>query len=200
MGSGVNNNDPRVKRTRQLLLHAFEALAAEKEIRAISVQDITERATLNRATFYAHFRDKDALIEACMQSRIQEALATKLSSRSPFTKGNLRLLLCVVCDILMTTVRRCPRSHGESHPLIQATFQKELDAFLQDWLTQALPQGRRKKFAPETLATLLSWSLFGAAMEWYHNPTRLTQEGMATQVVDLLVEGVGNIIPIAAKE
>ena len=62
MKNGVNENDPRVKRTRQLLLQALDELAAEKDIRSISVQDIAARATLNRATFYAHFRDKEALL------------------------------------------------------------------------------------------------------------------------------------------
>jgi AcrR family transcriptional regulator len=50
--------DPRVRRTRQLLQDALLALLAEKRFEAITVQDITERATLNHATFYAHFADK----------------------------------------------------------------------------------------------------------------------------------------------
>ncbi len=59
MATPVNANDPRVKRTRQLLLQAFMALLEEKQhIYSISVQDIAERATVNRATFYAHFEDK----------------------------------------------------------------------------------------------------------------------------------------------
>lgn len=59
----VNPNDPRVKRTRQLLMQAFmELLKEKKDISSISVQDIAERATLNRATFYAHFEDKYAFL------------------------------------------------------------------------------------------------------------------------------------------
>lgn len=54
--------DPRVKRTRQLLRTALIELIPEKGYNAITIQDITERATLNRATFYLHFRDKDDLL------------------------------------------------------------------------------------------------------------------------------------------
>jgi AcrR family transcriptional regulator len=194
MGSDVNANDPRVKRTRQLLLQAFYELAAEKEMRSISVQDITERATLNRATFYAHFRDKNALMDAALRSRIQAALAAKLSPSSPFAKGNLRLLFCVVCDFLDTTIPHCPRSPREHHPLLHATVQKELYAFVLDWLKQGVPQAKKKRFPPETLATLLSWSLFGAAIEWSHNPTKPAQEVMAAQVVDLLTEGTASTL------
>ncbi|HWQ84479.1 MAG TPA: TetR/AcrR family transcriptional regulator [Anaerolineales bacterium] len=49
--------DPRIKRTRALLVQAFTELLAEKGFQAISVQDISERATVNRTTFYLHFPD-----------------------------------------------------------------------------------------------------------------------------------------------
>ena len=198
MGHGVNGNDPRVKRTRQLLLQALDELAAEKDVRSISVQDIAERATLNRATFYAHFRDKDALLDAAFRSRTQAMLAAKLSPSSPLTKGNLRLLLGVVCDVLNTTVRRCPRSLGEDHRQgKKASVQEELHAFFLAWLKHGLPDRSGQRFPLETLATLLSWSLFGASVEWVSNPTQLSQEAMAIQVVDLLVEGLGSALPLA---
>ena len=55
--------DPRVKRTRNLILQSFEVLLAEKNFETISVQDVTDKAEINRATFYAHFQDKYALLD-----------------------------------------------------------------------------------------------------------------------------------------
>ena len=60
--------DPRVKRTRQSLEQAFVDLLHEKGFQAITVQDITQRAGLNRATFYAHFPDKYALLDYSRRS------------------------------------------------------------------------------------------------------------------------------------
>jgi AcrR family transcriptional regulator len=54
--------DPRVRRTRQLLRNALIELIQEKGYDDITVKDITERATLNRATFYLHYRDKEDLL------------------------------------------------------------------------------------------------------------------------------------------
>ena len=54
--------DPRVRRTRQLLHEALRKLLDQKRFDDITVQDITEAATLNRATFYAHYPDKFALL------------------------------------------------------------------------------------------------------------------------------------------
>ena len=55
--------DPRVKRTRQLLEQSFMDVVAAKGFQSVSVQDITEKAGVNRATFYAHFPDKYALLD-----------------------------------------------------------------------------------------------------------------------------------------
>src|SRR5438270_4743186 len=99
MAQGINGSDPRVKRTRQLLVQALTDLVEEKDVRHITVQDIAERATLNRATFYAPFRNKEALMHAAFRGRTREMLAGKLSASSPLTKANLRLLFQVVCDV-----------------------------------------------------------------------------------------------------
>ncbi|MEK4027282.1 MULTISPECIES: TetR/AcrR family transcriptional regulator [Bacillaceae] len=50
--------DPRVVRTRRMLRDALVELIRERGYEKITVQDITNRATLNRATFYLHYRDK----------------------------------------------------------------------------------------------------------------------------------------------
>lgn len=49
--------DRRVRRTRALLRQALTELLAEKDARSITVQELTERADVNRGTFYAHYKD-----------------------------------------------------------------------------------------------------------------------------------------------
>ena len=56
--------DPRIRRTRHLLQGALGKLMQSKNIEEISVQDITDAATVNRATFYDHYTDKYALLDA----------------------------------------------------------------------------------------------------------------------------------------
>jgi AcrR family transcriptional regulator len=38
-------------------VRSFDELIAEKDHTGLTVQEIAERATVNRATFYARFRD-----------------------------------------------------------------------------------------------------------------------------------------------
>ena len=62
--------DPRVSRTKSLLMNAFREIAKEKKIHAITVKDITDRATVNRATFYAHFYDKYDIMDYTISETI----------------------------------------------------------------------------------------------------------------------------------
>src|SRR6476660_467523 len=59
--------DLRVRRTRKLLIQALIELTIEKGFAAITVQEIADRAMVNRATFYRHYRDKHDLLEAYMR-------------------------------------------------------------------------------------------------------------------------------------
>jgi AcrR family transcriptional regulator len=64
--------DRRVQRTRKLLREAMMSLIMEDGYDALSIQDITEKANLGRATFYLHFKDKDELLLDVMEQFIDE--------------------------------------------------------------------------------------------------------------------------------
>ncbi|MBM7689688.1 TetR family transcriptional regulator [Enterococcus ureilyticus] len=55
--------DLRVKRTHKMIIEAFFLLVEEKGYDSITIQDIADEAMINRATFYAHFKDKQDLYE-----------------------------------------------------------------------------------------------------------------------------------------
>ena len=55
--------DPRVLRTRKLIMDAFIELSGKKEFKDITVKDITTEAMINRANFYYHFEDIYDLLE-----------------------------------------------------------------------------------------------------------------------------------------
>ena len=59
--------DLRVRRTRQSLQNAFIELTIEKNFSSVTIADITERAMVNRATFYRHFQDKYDLLDKYME-------------------------------------------------------------------------------------------------------------------------------------
>lgn len=64
--------DRRVQRTRKLLREALMELILEEGYDTISIQDITDKANLGRATFYLHFKDKDDLLLDVMDQMISD--------------------------------------------------------------------------------------------------------------------------------
>jgi AcrR family transcriptional regulator len=64
----VAQQDRRVRRTRRGLQEALFALIFEKSYDRVTVQDVLDRADVGRSTFYAHFRDKEALLLAAFDS------------------------------------------------------------------------------------------------------------------------------------
>ncbi|GHO78896.1 TetR family transcriptional regulator [Ktedonobacter sp. SOSP1-85] len=86
--------DLRVRRTRKLLQQAFIELTVEKGFATLTVRDITERAMVNRSTFYRHYLDKYDLLEQYMNeiyelTEDQNFPAEKQEQASP---GPLNLL------------------------------------------------------------------------------------------------------------
>lgn len=63
---GKAKTDLRVLKTRRAIREAFAQLLEEKPFASITVQNIIDRALVNRKTFYNHFRDKYDLAEQVM--------------------------------------------------------------------------------------------------------------------------------------
>ena len=55
--------DPRVQRTRNLIVEALIELTVQKGFASVTVEDIVKRAGINRATFYRHYQDKFDLLD-----------------------------------------------------------------------------------------------------------------------------------------
>ncbi|MGW2649946.1 TetR/AcrR family transcriptional regulator [Streptomyces sp. NPDC001393] len=64
--------DRRVRRTRAALRTALVELVLEKGFHAITVEEIVERADVGRATFYAHYRDKEDLLVGIVQDLAED--------------------------------------------------------------------------------------------------------------------------------
>ena len=65
-------NDLRVLRTRKMITQAFFSLLRNKKFEKISIQEIADAAMINRATFYAHYADKQDLYDSLIDTFIMD--------------------------------------------------------------------------------------------------------------------------------
>jgi AcrR family transcriptional regulator len=68
--------DRRIERTRLLLRGALTSLIQEKGFEVLTVQEIIDRANVGRATFYAHFDNKDDLLASGFED-LRESLRAR---------------------------------------------------------------------------------------------------------------------------
>jgi len=171
--------DPRIIRSRRMLTEALARLLARRPFEELSIQEIADEATLNRATFYLHYPDKISLLQALTAMRFGELIARRGLS---FTNcdGALRAIALGVCDYLAETTS-CPGQlakmplEGSIIPVVEDMFR-----------TGAAEHGIAPSADIELRATTAAWAIFGAARRWLQTPDRGPAEEMAGRIEALV--------------
>lgn len=170
--------DPRVRRTRQMLQGALANLLNRKHFNDISISDIAAQAGVNRATFYLHYPDKNALLQAMTEARFRELLDRRGVVFS--CDGVIRSLALGVCDFLSQT-SGCPEQLA-SMPLETSIIPVVEGMILHGFQEHQVP--------PETptalIAATVAWAIFGAAKQWMQTPDRQPAEEVATTIEALV--------------
>ncbi|MDR6880346.1 TetR/AcrR family transcriptional regulator [Bacillus sp. 3255] len=71
----IVKTDRRILRTKQSITKAFLALFSEKDFEQITINEIAERANVNRGTVYLHYKDKYDLLDTCIEDHINELIS-----------------------------------------------------------------------------------------------------------------------------
>jgi AcrR family transcriptional regulator len=175
--------DPRIRRTRLLLQQALGNLLETKEFENISVQDVTEAATLNRATFYDHYPDKFALLECMVGTRFHELLAERGVSFDGTCPAALKAMVLGVCDYLASIPRVDCERQRQMEPHMEAAVIAVVRRMILDGLKRHQAANRA---SPEIIAATLSWAIYGAAKEWVRTPQRCSSETIVETIQALV--------------
>ncbi|EEW52972.1 TetR/AcrR family transcriptional regulator [Limosilactobacillus antri] len=86
----VNKTDPRVVKTRNSLRKAIVYLMRREKIEDISVQKITETASITRGTFYLHYKDKHDFIKSAIKEILDDFFAEVMVDSDDFSLSTKR--------------------------------------------------------------------------------------------------------------
>ena len=178
--------DPRILRTRALLGQAFTDLVAEKGFQAISVQDITQKAGVNRTTFYLHFTDKYALLDYSIQQGFQSALEKRMLNVCKFSPENLHTLIVTVAEFIASANARCAYLDAQFEALVETQAKKQIQAVLVIWL-----DGIGAHPDANTAAIAASWAIYGLAQGWSHDKKGTDVEQFAAKNLPLILSILG---------
>lgn len=180
--------DPRVKRTREVLERAFIELIEKKGFQDVTVQNITERAGVNRATFYAHFADKYALLDYSIRQGFLEEVDKRMLNACHLTRENLRTLIVAVCEYTRAVNGHCKPAQAQFESLVETQVKAVLHELLLNWLGSV-----KLKVPAETAATATSWAIYGLALQWSHAKHPRKVEEFAAQVLPLVAGNLGEV-------
>ena len=176
--------DPRVRRTRQLLHDALDRLLETKDFEAISIQEITDAATLNRATFYDHYPDKGTLLRCWVALRFQALLDARGVHFDGTCGSALRAMALGVCDYLAGLAVGRDGRRRTLDPHLESAVSTVVKNMILDGLrahTSAHPA-----VPLETAAATISWAIYGGAREWLEAAERASSESAATTITVLV--------------
>ncbi|MFL6426662.1 MAG: TetR/AcrR family transcriptional regulator [Acidobacteriaceae bacterium] len=182
--------DPRIRRTRQLLQGALLQLLGSKPFDDISVQDIAEAATVNRATFYDHYTDKFALLEALIAGGFHRMLQERSVRYDGTCPSAARAIVLAACDYLASM--RGAQAGCERRSNVEALEDAAMIAAIRRVLAEGMakhtsvPEARR---AMQSAAA--SWAIYGAVKEWLNTPDRLPAEAIVPEIVAMVTPLLG---------
>ncbi|MEM7334170.1 MAG: TetR/AcrR family transcriptional regulator [Chloroflexota bacterium] len=185
--------DRRIIRTRGLLRDALMALVLEKGYEAVTVQDITERANLGRATFYLHYKDKEELLVSSLESVFDELVKTldppvvagKLNDGPVFAVFNHAQENSDLYRVLLS---------GEGSAKIYRRIQDYIAKEAVNRFFPALPKERL--FPDDLLANYLAGALLSLTAWWLENGMPYPAEQMTQSFRQLTFLGLGNAMGI----
>jgi len=147
----------------------------------ISVQDIAEAATVNRATFYDHYVDKFALLDGLVSARFDALLLRRGIAFDGSCAGPFSAMILAVCDYLASLPRPASAERPEA--------QSYLEAAVVGVVRRELLAGMSCESCGETptpmIAAAASWAIYGAAKEWLRQPDRCPSERIVATIAAL---------------
>jgi AcrR family transcriptional regulator len=175
--------DPRIRRTRLLLQQALEKLLETREFEKLSIQEIADAATVNRATFYDHYADKFALLECMVAGRFNELLERRQVRFDGGCGSALKSMVLGVCDYLAEMPGLACSRQRTLEPHMESAVIAVVRGMLLEGLKRHPPENGATR---EMIATTLAWAIYGAAKEWVRTPERCSSEEIVATIVGLV--------------
>ncbi|MFX3673468.1 MAG: TetR/AcrR family transcriptional regulator [Paenisporosarcina sp.] len=158
--------DPRIIRTRKLIMDAFIQLAMKKEFKNITIKDITTEATINRATFYYHFTDKYELLDATLTEELINNVLSEIMEHEVLNDKTIVQIFLSLTKSQMDLSKQCPRSFEAFTSTIEFKIK---DALVEIFSKLLRSSNEMEEELFHIKAVMLTWAIYGATVDWQNN-------------------------------
>jgi len=158
--------DRRSRRSKRLLKQGLAELMREKEFKAITVRDITDRMDLNRGTFYLHYADTYDLLQKLEDDSLSDVQQMIDEHRQEVESGVLRPVFEPILNYIVENKEICyslfvnNSTSNFTHKVYKLIYDNGV----------SLIQTRNSDISRERLAYLVSfvtYGLIGLIKQWF---------------------------------
>ncbi|WP_239614822.1 TetR/AcrR family transcriptional regulator [Cohnella mopanensis] len=191
--------DRRILRTQQLIIDAFLSLCLEKEYGDIIIKDITERANVNRSTFYAHYNDKESLLRKITGDKLEELISLSSDISPSDYSPHFDVPDPYFVDLF---------EHLAAHKMFYSVMLGKVDAALfSDKMLAVIRESFYQRIARiskdqkllipmDVLLDYISYSIHGIITKWLTHQMIYSPEHMSLQLTRLSLLGIYNAMGV----
>jgi AcrR family transcriptional regulator len=181
--------DRRKQRTRAQLHEALLALIVEKGYDSLTIQEITERADLRRATFYMHYRDKEELLTAALTTIFDGLVRdSQHIANSDGIGGKMHVAAYLV------TFKHAQQHYALYRNILSAQCSTlvagRIRAYLASLILPGLTALEPLPMPADALANYIAGAELSMIMWWLENAMPYPAEQMAQIVHELVLNGI----------
>lgn len=179
------NTDPRVLRTRKLIMDSFINLSNKKEFTDITVKDITMEAMINRATFYYHFQDKYDLLDKALSEVLMVNLISEMYEESEINEESIISIFLAITEFQKSLPTLCQYGYEET---VDHFVREQIEVILYKMMLKR--QKTEDKSALKVTAVMLSWGIYGASVDWKRNINETSPEQYIRLAIPYVMNGI----------
>jgi AcrR family transcriptional regulator len=185
--------DRRIQRTRGLLQTALRDLIIEQGYDSLTIQDITDRANLRRATFYMHYKDKEELLLSALSETFGQLVrVTEPLAAADGLGGKTQV------EAYLVTFAHVAENHALYKNLLMsssgAMFTHQITTFLAGLILTGLKPQAHVAIAPEVIANYIAGAEIAMITWWLAHDMPYSPEAMAQAIHRLTLEGVQTVL------
>lgn len=184
------NDDRRIRRTKRIIRQTLTELLAEKSLKDISVSELTEKADINRGTFYLHYRDIYDLFEQIEKETIEDFTRTISKYKKPaqtlWLPMFLDLLKYVAANSQIFLAILKTKENTFLHQIIDLHRPKTKE----EW-RMLFPVGREEYF--EYYYSFITNGCVAMLLRWFENGMKESPESIAELAEKMMTSCISNL-------
>ncbi|OZB93669.1 TetR/AcrR family transcriptional regulator [Paenibacillus sp. XY044] len=196
--------DLRIVRTKQSIRKAFYELIREKGYEAITIQDIADRAMINRNTFYLHYQNKPDLLDICMDELLSELKQTVVLCpfhMNPFRMSRLETVMQAVLEHISGSITFYYAMLVEESRIYP--FRAKMENIIKEKLDEGWNPGQENSplaMSKELLLEYLVSAFMGIVIWWIKNDRPLPATEVSSQFSGIVTYGQLKAAGISVEE